>query len=62
MKGTASLLMILLLCGCSTYKSNWSCKAPQGIGCSSLEYADQVARDQILLNQTKDAFEVELVE
>ena len=36
--------------GCSKYKGEWDCKAIKGIGCSSIEEAEKVAREQILLN------------
>lgn len=41
---------LVLLQGCSHYKSSWSCKNPKGFGCTSIEYADQVARRHIILN------------
>lgn len=46
----AFLLSFGLLAGCSQYKSSWSCQADHGIGCSSIGYADQVARKHIILN------------
>ena len=51
----ATLLLVLGLSvsGCSGYKSSWDCPKVKGIGCSSLEYADEVAREQILLNTEK---------
>ena len=53
-KKLISLLLTLVLCGCaSSYKSTWDCPKAKGIGCSSVEYADQVARDQIVFNKTK---------
>jgi hypothetical protein len=48
-----SLLFFSLVCGCSSYKSSWDCPKAKGIGCSSLEYADEMAREQILLNTGK---------
>ena len=44
------LAIMFGLSGCSGYKSTWDCPKLKGIGCSSLEYADEVAREQILLN------------
>ena len=44
------ILISLMLSSCSGYKSSWDCPKVKGIGCSSLEYADEVARKQILLN------------
>lgn len=44
------LAIMFSLSGCSGYKSTWDCPKIKGIGCSSLEYADEVAREQILLN------------
>ena len=35
----------------SSYKTTWECPKVKGIGCSSVEYADHVAREQILLNK-----------
>lgn len=42
-----------MVTGCSGYKTSWDCPKEMGIGCSSLEYADGVAREQILLNMNK---------
>ena len=52
----ATLLLVfgLSVSGCSGYKSSWDCPKVKGIGCSSLEYADEVAREQILLNTKKN--------
>ena len=46
---TISVVMIGLT-GCSKYQSEWDCGAIKGIGCSSIEEAEKVAREQILLN------------
>ncbi len=45
------LLSLVLggLSNCSQYKSSWSCSNPEGIGCSSITYADQIARKHIIL-------------
>lgn len=47
-------LVLVFICGvlggCSKYKSSWTCSDPKGIGCSSVRYADQVARKHIILN------------
>lgn len=43
-------LTLCLLAGCSQYKSSWSCRNPEGIGCSSIGYADRIARKNIILN------------
>ena len=40
-----------LLTSCASYKSTWDCPKVRGIGCSSVEYADWVAREQILANK-----------
>lgn len=48
-----SMLLLNLLSACSSYKSSWDCPKAKGIGCSSLEYADEMAREQILLNTGK---------
>ena len=45
-------LMLLSLCSCASYKSTWDCPKVRGIGCSSIEYADQVAREQILASKS----------
>jgi len=42
--------MGLLLSGCAKYGGDWECGTVKGIGCSSIEEAERVARDQILLN------------
>jgi hypothetical protein len=47
------ILISVILSSCSGYKSTWDCPKVKGIGCSSLEYADEVARKQILLNTGK---------
>lgn len=50
--------VLLMICSCSNYKSSWSCESAQGIGCTSIEYADIIARKEIVLNErvenTKD--------
>jgi hypothetical protein len=48
------LLFILSLTACSSYKSTWDCPRVKGIGCSSVEYADTIAKEQIMLNKTAD--------
>ncbi len=51
MKNLTKLVLIsIILSSCTGYKSTWDCPKVKGIGCSSLEYADEVARKQILLN------------
>lgn len=51
MKNLTKLVLIsIMLSSCTGYKSTWDCPKVKGIGCSSLEYADEVARKQILLN------------
>lgn len=42
--------MSLFLPGCSHYKSSWDCKNPKSFGCTSIEYADELARRHIILN------------
>ena len=49
-----SFLVCLTLTGCSSYKSTWDCPKVKGIGCSSVEYADVIAKEQILLNKRAD--------
>lgn len=45
------LLCSLSLTACSSgYKSSWDCPLDKGIGCSSIEYADSIARESIILN------------
>jgi hypothetical protein len=46
-----SIMTLLSLCSCASYKSTWDCPKVRGIGCSSIEYADLVAREQILANK-----------
>jgi hypothetical protein len=49
-----TLFMVLLfISGCSSYKTTWDCPKAQGIGCSSIEYADEVAREMIILNKSQ---------
>lgn len=49
----ASIILALILSSCTSYKTTWDCPKIKGIGCSSLEYADEIARKQILLNTGK---------
>ncbi len=54
MKNVIKLILIsITLSSCAGYKSTWDCPKVKGIGCSSLEYADEIARKQILLNTGK---------
>jgi hypothetical protein len=43
------ILVNLTACGAG-YKSSWDCPKARGIGCSSINYADEMAMEQILLN------------
>ena len=45
-----SVSLLITLTSCTSYKTTWDCPKVKGIGCSSLEYADEIARKQILLN------------
>lgn len=47
------LIAMICLSACSTYKTSWDCKNQKGIGCSSMEYADEIARKRIILNINK---------
>ena len=49
-KISSAFLVLFLVTGCSQYKSSWSCRNPEGIGCSSISYADRIARKNIILN------------
>lgn len=51
MRKIISLLALLTLCSCASYKSTWDCPKIKGIGCSSIEYADWIAREQIITNK-----------
>ena len=42
------------LVSCSTYNSSWSCKNPKGLGCTSVFYADEIARKHIVLNSKQE--------
>lgn len=47
-KSCTLLLMVFTLSSCaSSYKSTWDCPKVRGIGCSSVEYADMIALEQI---------------
>lgn len=46
----STFLVVFLFTGCSHYKSSWSCRNSEGIGCSSIGYADRIARKDIILN------------
>ena len=55
MKNVIKLMLILTsLSNCTSYKTTWDCPKVKGIGCSSLEYEDEIARKQILLNTGKN--------
>ena len=48
----ATLMLSSLVTGCAQkYKSSWNCANPEGIGCSSIFYADMIARKHIILNE-----------
>lgn len=47
------IITTLILSGCGHYKSSWDCKNAQGLGCTSVEYADEIARRHIILNEDK---------
>jgi hypothetical protein len=49
-KISSVVLALFMFTGCSQYKSSWSCRNPEGIGCSSISYADRIARKNIILN------------
>ena len=44
------IVLSFLVSGCSGYKTSWDCPKSKGIGCSSIGYADEMAKEQILLN------------
>lgn len=48
------LILLSLIVSCSTYKSNWSCKNPTGLGCTSVFHADELARKHIVLNSNTE--------
>jgi len=56
---SATILTLFLFTGCSQYKSSWSCNNPEGIGCSSISYADRIARKHIILNDNNGIEESE---
>jgi len=61
-KNKIGLVSILLcLSSCSSYKSTWDCPKETGIGCSSIEYADEVAKEQIILNHSKEGIKTILL-
>ena len=35
----------------SNVGSSWDCPNAQGVGCSSIEYADEIARQKLVLNE-----------
>ena len=47
------IMMTITLSSCAHYKSSWDCKNAQGLGCTSVEYADEIARRHIILNEDK---------
>lgn len=50
-----SICTLIMVSGCSFngYKNSWDCKKSKGIGCTSIEYADSQARNNIILNTKK---------
>ncbi len=53
-KSCIFVIMVLTLSSCaSSYKSTWDCPKVRGIGCSSVEYADRVALEQIRQKYSK---------
>ena len=46
-----AISIVLPLISCSHYKSSWDCKNPSGLGCTSIAYADEIARKHIILNE-----------
>jgi hypothetical protein len=46
------IVLGLLASACSGYKTSWDCPKSKGIGCSSVNYADEMALMQILLNNS----------
>ncbi len=52
-KGKFKIILIILVSSCSHYKSSWDCANPRGLGCTSIAYADEVARRHIILNDSK---------
>ena len=47
----ALMLVASLSCCGQKYKSSWDCASPEGVGCSSIFYADLIARKHIILNE-----------
>ena len=58
MKSKVILLSFFLLNGCSSYKSTWNCPLDNGIGCSSIGYADEIAKQEIQLHSNGGIKEV----
>ena len=54
LRGFIAALLLSLIAGCSTYKSNWSCKNPEGLACTSVFHADEIARKHIVLNSNQE--------
>lgn len=54
MKSKIFIISLLFLTSCSSYKSTWNCPLESGIGCSSIEYADEIAKQEIQLNLNTD--------
>ena len=58
-----AMLLLTVLSGCAKYGGRWRCSNVRGIGCSSIEEAERVAKDQILLNTGKsDKKKIEIKE
>ncbi|MEQ9115674.1 MAG: hypothetical protein RLN62_02650 [Rickettsiales bacterium] len=51
---SSRVMLLTIVVSCSTYKSNWSCKNPTGLGCTSVFHADELARKHIVLNSNTE--------
>ncbi len=56
---TTMLLLLVSVMSCSPYKSTWSCKIEKGLGCTSITYADELARKEIILNDSLHTSNIE---
>lgn len=54
MRNKLLFLTLMFLSGCSSYKSTWNCPLETGIGCSSIKYADEIAKQEIKLTSTEE--------
>lgn len=51
LKQSSIYIFLLLTTGCSHYSSQWDCPKISGVKCTSIIHAEEIARNQILLEK-----------